>query len=114
MKNFMLGLILAGTLAGPAAADRTVQPKASDGPVYHLFGPNSLSTNFLPSIGGIASGGSSHTSQAGTGGQKPAQNTHYTEPSTHDILREMFVTGDPNAKPGQSFAKGRAGMGQAN
>ncbi len=27
----------------------------------------------------------------------------------HDILRQMFVTGDPNQKPGAGFAKGKTG-----
>jgi hypothetical protein len=32
----------------------------------------------------------------------------------HDVLRQMFVTGDPNQQPGQAMAKGRAGNRLAN
>ncbi len=91
-------------LAGQAALARDVQPKRGTGPVYHLFGPHSLSTGFLPTLGG--GGAKPHEAGAPEG---PA----YVEPSTHDVLHEMFVTGDPNAKPGASFPKGRA-TGLAN
>jgi hypothetical protein len=38
---------------------------------------------------------------------RPAAAPAYQEPSLHDILRQMFVTGDPDQKTGQDLAPGR-------
>ncbi len=69
------------------------------GIVVHLFGPGSISSNLLPS-GDAASGGTASPASSGSS---------YVEPSTSDILHQMFVTGAPNQQPGQALSKGRAG-----
>ncbi|WP_284256381.1 hypothetical protein [Acidocella aquatica] len=80
---------------GAAQARQPPNPPPS-GEVVHLFGPGSLATHFLPSGNGAA--------PAGASGEN-----NYVEPSTSDILHQMFVTGDPNLKPGQAVSKGRNG-----
>lgn len=77
----------------------------SSGIVIHLFGPGSVT-----GIGGAPAGSPNGlaTSDAGAAqGQGSRTTRGYNEPSNNEILRQMFVTGDPNEKPGQSFAKGR-------
>jgi len=69
-----------------ARQDPTPPPS---GIVVHLFGPGSITSAVIP-----------ETASPGV----PA-----AEPSTGDILHQMFVTGDPDAKPGSTFPKGRAG-----
>jgi len=98
------------TAAGVAGAQarQTPTPPPS-GIVVHLFGPESIMSNVLPT--GVGSGGGTPASGAAGGGAASAGagTLPYVEPSTHDILHEMFVTGDPDLKPGTNFAKGRTG-----
>jgi hypothetical protein len=88
--------MLASLWALPALARPDPTPPPS-GIVVHIFGPGSVTSNMLPT--------------GGTSKAPPGSPTHYTEPSMHDILQKMFVTGDPNQKPGASIPKGRAGGG---
>lgn len=82
------------TLGHAAEARPLPEPKPS-GVVIHLFGPDSVMTP-APAGGGAAK----------PAGPAPDQNFG-------GILHQMFVTGDPNQKPGAAFAKGRAaGRGQ--
>ena len=67
------------TLSHAAEARPMPEPKPS-GIVIHLFGSDSAS--------------------------KPANEA--SDPNVGTILHRMFVTGDPNQKPGEAFAKGRA------
>jgi len=73
-------------LAAPAFARQDPTPPPS-GIVVHLFGPSGVANKILP---------------AGTGTG--------AAPSTGAILHQMFVTGDPDAVPGQSRPKGRQGQ----
>jgi len=75
-------------LSGAAEARPLPEPKPS-GIVIHLFGPDPV-TNQAP----------------GSGAAKPSGTA--PEQSFGGILHQMFVTGDPNQKPGAAFAKGRA------
>ncbi len=61
-------------------------PKPDSGVVIHLFGPKSVLSNVMPSMPGTA---------ASSAGQP---DSGYQEPGVSDILHQMFVTGDPNAK----------------
>ncbi len=100
IKNTVLAICLVATLPLAAIARQEPSPPPS-GIVIHLFGQNSVMSNVLPTApevkradgGGVAAG----TAAA------PA----YVEPSTGDILHEMFVTGDPNDPTRPST--GRAG-----
>ncbi len=87
--------IFSATLCGAVAAQAHQPPTPPpSGIVVHLFGPGSLATHFLPS------GATTPASPNGGG---------YVEPTTGDILRQMFITGDPNQKPGETLSKGRNG-----
>jgi len=102
----MLSTVVLGSFwAFPALAHQDPSPPPS-GVVVHLFGPDSVTSNILPT------GSAPHAAAPGATASKtaPAGGGGYVEPSVHDILHQMFVTGDPNQKPGASFAKGRAGM----
>ncbi len=91
--------------AGIAHASRNPTPPPS-GIVVHLFGPQGIMTPILPQDD------TAHGTQGQTGGQAPSAgsapgataaatdsaNSLQTsdDPSIHDILHQMFVTGDPN------------------
>ncbi len=94
--------------ATPALARSYLTPPPS-GEVIHLFGPDSV-LNQMPGMGGTADSGTAAMA-AGTGDASAATAAQgagaQAEPTLHDVLHQMFVTGDPNATPGQSFAKGR-------
>lgn len=76
-------------LGGAAEARPLPEPKPS-GIVIHLFGPDSVTTQ----------------TPAGGGAGKPTSPA--PDQTFGGILHQMFVTGDPNQKPGAAFAKGRA------
>ncbi|NNM57452.1 hypothetical protein [Acidocella sp.] len=80
--------------AGAAQARQPPNPPPS-GQVVHLFGPGSVASQFLP-------GGNAAASPAGGGA-----GSAYVEPSAAEILHQMFVTGDPGQKPGQTISQGR-------
>ena len=82
------------TLSRAAEARPMPEPKPS-GIVIHLFGPDSATT--------------APTTSGGTG-TKPAHAA--SDQNVGAILHQMFVTGDPNQKPGEAFAKGRASQPQ--
>jgi hypothetical protein len=86
----MLLLAAGATFWAGAACARPAPPPPPSGIVVHLFGPNAALANVLPT----------------TSGPSGAPAAPLTMP---DILNQMFVTGNPDLKPGQSFAKGRAG-----
>ena len=82
-----------------AQARQTPNPPPS-GVVVHLFGPDSVASGILPSgAPAPAAGGTPAPAGGGSG---------YVEPSTSDILHQMFVTGDPNQQPGQALSKGKS------
>jgi hypothetical protein len=83
--------------AGMAEA-RQDPPAKPSGIVVHLFGPNSVSSQFLPSA----------ASPPAHGNHQAPANAAAQEPGFGGILRQMFVTGDPNREPGQALSKGRA------
>jgi hypothetical protein len=101
--NILSTAILASLWALPALARPDPIPPPS-GIVVHLFGPGSVTSNILPT-------GNAPNAQAGSTPNAQGGSTHYVEPSTHDILHQMFVTGDPDQKPGANIPKGRAGFG---
>ncbi len=105
--------------AGIASAERNPSPPPS-GIVVHLFGPHGVMTPILPGddsnhgtqgqAGGQtpATGAASGASASATGSASPLETSD--DPNIHDILHQMFVTGDPNDpnKP----ASGRPGERQ--
>ncbi len=106
-----VAVLLGGTASGAwARIDPTPPPS---GIVIHVFGPNSLMSNILPD--GAAGGGAKPA--AGNGSAKPAAGSpsgtaaaqNYPEPTMDQVLHQMFVTGDPNQKPGAALATGRTG-----
>lgn len=101
LKIRLLAVGLAVGLLGARAAQARVDPTPPpSGIVIHLFGQDSVMSHVLPVA--PASG-----APAPVAGAKPAQGGGYVEPSMHDILHQMFVTGDPNAPPGFSTGKRR-------
>jgi hypothetical protein len=105
LKNsVLLGLALFGFGIGTAQARQDPTPPPS-GTVIHLFGPDSVTSSMFPE----PSGNTPAPAAASSGGSSvaPATSSNYVEPSAGDILHQMFVTGDPNRKPGDALAKGR-------
>jgi hypothetical protein len=101
--------------AGPALARHDPVPPPS-GIVVHLFGPDSITSRVLPNDLGFASAPPAPAASNGTGtpvqgaavaGGPGAPANSYPEPTMHQILHEMFVTGDPNMAPGSNLATGR-------
>ena len=109
--------------AGIAHATRNPTPPPS-GIVVHLFGPQGIMTPILPGDD------TNHSTPGQSGAQAPAAgsaggatasatasaNSLQTsdDPSLHDILHQMFVTGDPNdpnkpasGRPGERQTVGR-------
>ncbi len=93
------------------------------GIVVHLFGPDSITSNILPQAAAPAA--SAPTSNAPMESAAPGETaqpvgsastvepgqpaaTSYQGPSLHDVLHQMFVTGDPNITPQEKLAPGRA------
>jgi hypothetical protein len=104
--NLLSGVMLAAFWTLPAFAHQDPSPRPS-GVVIHLFGPNSVTSGMLPTVSEPHA-----TAQAGGGSKSaPAGDTGYVTPNMHDILHQMFITGDPNQKPGAGLAKGRTGPG---
>jgi hypothetical protein len=105
-------------LAGPALARQNPTPPPS-GIVVHLFGPNSIASNILPTMPmpGPAASPAPATMPSGPGAAAnpaiaqsaapAAADAGYQAPSLHDVLHQMFVTGDPDQKQGQDLAPGR-------
>ncbi len=104
----ILAVILAAGLAVPALARQDPPPPPS-GIVIHLFGPDSITSKMLPTAPVASAPAAPVASMAGgtTMAPRPAAAPAYQEPSLHDILRQMFVTGDPDQKTGQDLAPGR-------
>ncbi len=118
--RFAAGAALLLASAGIAHATRNPTPPPS-GIVVHLFGPHGVMTPILPGDdtrhgtpgqnGGQApaAGSATDSTAAATDSANSLQTSD--DPSLHDILHQMFVTGDPNDpnKP----ATGRPGERQA-
>ncbi len=96
LKTRYLSIVFAGLCGAGAAQARQPPNPPPSGQVVHLFGPGSVASQFLP-------GGKSTTTPGGN-----AANSSYVEPTTSEILHQMFVTGDPGQKPGQAISKGRS------
>lgn len=114
MKTRILPIVIAATCWACLAEARPDPTPPPSGIVIHLFGPDSITSNLLPSGGTETTAQGSKTE--GTQGSAPAGSaqgtgpaTQSTGPSMHSILHEMFVTGDPNMTPGQALSKGRTG-----
>ncbi|WP_297371243.1 hypothetical protein [Acidocella sp.] len=107
LRTTLLACLTLSLGATPALARSYLTPPPS-GQVIHLFGPGSV-LNQLPGLGtnapAAAPGVAATPSPATMGGAEPGNAA--SSPTLHDVLHQMFVTGDPNATPGQSFAKGR-------
>jgi hypothetical protein len=104
-------VLLAGT-SGAAWARNDPTPPPS-GIVIHVFGPDSLMSNVLPDNaaggGGGAKPATGGTSMAGGSVTGTAADQNYPEPTMNEVLHQMFVTGDPDQKPGADLATGRTG-----
>jgi hypothetical protein len=96
LKIRYLSIIFAGLCSAGAAQARQPPNPPPSGQVVHLFGPGSIASQFLP-------GGKSAATPTGTNGS-----SRYVEPTTSEILHQMFVTGDPGQKPGQAISTGRS------
>ncbi len=87
--------------AGIAHATRNPTPPPS-GVVVHLFGPHGIMTPILPGDDTKHStqdqNGTQGATAGATAGTPDSANSLQTsdDPSLHDILHQMFVTGDPN------------------
>ncbi len=112
--RFAAGAALLLASAGIAHATRNPTPPPS-GIVVHLFGPHGIMTPILPGEdtahgtpgqSGQAAAGGATASATGSGNSLQTSD----DPSLHDILHQMFVTGDPN-DPNQP-ATGRPGERQ--
>jgi hypothetical protein len=108
-----LGLATLGLAAAPAYASVEPTPPPS-GIVYHLFGPNSITSHILPSgPSAPAPPGGAAPAAAGTAssGVQPAGTTAPASPgpSWGDVAHQMFVTGDPAQEGAPQIPKGRAG-----
>jgi hypothetical protein len=114
LKIRFLSSVLAASLWITAAHARQPPNPPPSGIVIHLFGPNSITSNILPTAPAASAASTGPVKTTGAGASAPAAAPAYVEPSTSDILHQMFVTGDPNLKPGQNFAKGRSVNPQAN
>ena len=94
MKIRQLCIVLAALCGAGAAQARQPPNPPPSGQVVHLFGPGSVASQFLP--------GGNAAAPTGSGGS-----SGYVEPTTSEILHQMFVTGDPGQKPGQAISTGR-------
>lgn len=101
----LLGCALALGLAIPAFARQPPTPPPS-GIVIHLFGPNSITSNILPTTPGSPGPSGSGTAAGGSG---TAANGATDSPSWSSIAHQMFVTGDPAQEGANALPKGRAG-----
>lgn len=101
--KILSAIVFTGLAASPALARQNPTPPPS-GIVVHLFGPNSVSSQFLPSNSATAP-----SAETGNGAKNESAAAQAApEPTFGGILHQMFVTGDPNRKtPG--FAPGRGG-----
>jgi hypothetical protein len=108
-------MILAAGLAVPALARQNPPPPPS-GIVIHLFGPDSITSKILPTAPAASAPAAPApaapvASMAGGAVMAPAPQAAaapaYQAPSLHDVLRQMFITGDPDQKTGQDLAPGR-------
>ena len=112
LKRFSLVLLAATMLpAGGAIArqDPVVQPS---GEVIHLFGPNSVFNNLMPSpAGGGAAPAANNTATPGASAPTNAIAGTPASASSNGggLLHEMFVTGDPNVPASERLSKGRPG-----
>jgi len=106
LKNSVLVAVVAAALAGGGASARQMPNPPPSGIVVHLFGPDSITSHVLPEAAPAPAG--SATAAGEPAASAPASST-YPEPSMHDVLHQMFVTGDPDAKPGAALAPGRRG-----
>lgn len=103
MKISLLVLALAFTLAFLPTAQARLDPEPPpSGIVIHLFGQNSVMSNILPTAPS-AEAATAPGSPPPAPGLAPSANDQ--QPSMHDILHQMFVTGDPDAPPGFSHGK---------
>jgi len=95
-------------LAVPAFARPEPVPPPS-GIVYHLFGPNSLSSHILPNTPQAAPNGTATGTQAnGEAATQPAASTP-SSPNWGDVAHQMFVTGNPAQEGAAALPKGKAG-----
>lgn len=88
-------ILLGFAIIPPAQADRNPQPPPS-GIVIHLFGQNSVLSNILPTTAAPSAGTTSTSAPTNAPANAPANAPKYVEPTTGEIIHQMFVTGDPN------------------
>ncbi len=123
MQRSLLAVFLV-LATGPAwAAGRNAPPPPS-GIVVHLFGPNGVWSNIMPSgpapsSGAVPAGTVSAAASAAAppaappasgsvapaSAGAPAASAAYPEPTLGSVLHQMFITGDPDRGPG--FSRGR-------
>jgi len=101
----ILAVIVVAGLAAPALARQDPPPPPS-GIVIHLFGPDSIASKILPAVP-VANAPAASVASGTAMAPRPAAAPAYQEPSLHDVLHQMFVTGDPDQKTGQDLAPGR-------
>jgi hypothetical protein len=136
MKLFILAALGSLAVAGAASARQDHPDGTPSGIVIHLFGPDSVSSHFLPDASAdsaaaanaatpVAANAAPGASTGNAGGANhgvpgvtpiatsaaPAQSAGVagTGFNTSGLLHEMFVTGDPNQTDASRLSKGRAG-----
>lgn len=132
MKRILLAVFLV-LGAGPALASGRNPQLPSSGIVVHLFGPEGVWSNALPTVsppanstgpaaGAPAAGAPAAGAPAGAaaaddtvagspappGAATPTAPAAYPEPSLGTVLHQMFITGDPDRGPGFSAGRQKA------
>jgi hypothetical protein len=109
MPRLLTAALALGLAAAPAYARIEPTPPPS-GIVYHLFGPDSITSYILPSgPSAQTTPGGAAPASAGTAstGAQPAPAS--PSPTWGDVAHQMFVTGDPAQEGAAQIPKGKAG-----
>jgi len=104
LKIRVLSVLIATVCSAGLAQARQPPAPPPSGIVVHLFGAGSVTSNFFPSGPAPGTPSAPGNDTANDSGGAVASGT-----GQHGILYQMFVSGDPNVKPGQTFSTGKAG-----
>jgi hypothetical protein len=97
---------LASALAAPPALARNEPKLQPSGIVVHLFGPDTVTHEPVPSSGAPAGAAAPAGTAAASG--DASSGAAESSPTWGEIAHEMFVTGDPAQENRATLPKGRA------